>query len=484
MRLATRPLAVRTRLTLWYTSVLLAILVLISVLSYAMLRYGLMQDVDASLLMVAQVVRDTGGAPPGPAPGAGPETAVREILGPEFYDKFFRLVDPQGRGAVGSTHVQDRPIPLSEKARRNAARGAPTFETLQLSARERVRLLTMPVMREGQLVQLVQVGISLQRARQTLARYLETLFALIPLGLGLAVAGGAVIARAALGPVGEMSRSARRITAEDLSERVASRGTGDELDHLADTLNAMLARLEGAFAQMRRFAADAAHELRTPLTALKGGIEVALRAERPAAEYRRVLQSSLEEVERLIRLAEDLLLLSRASAGVEGARKPVDLEPLVLDVLDVGTQLAPGTGVAVRLTGSAPAAVRGDAGELRRAILNLVENAVKYTGEGGRVEVSLACSDGWAVIVVQDTGPGIDPADAERIFQPFVRLDVARARATGGAGLGLSIARSIVLDHGGTLTVESAPGAGSRFTIRLPLVPPRRVARVDPALGA
>lgn len=464
-----RPLAVRTRLTLWYTSVLLAILVVISVLSYAMLRYSLMQDVDASLLIVAQVVRDIGGAPAERTPGTGPEAAVREILGPEFYDKFFRLVDPQGHGAVGSTHVRDRPIPLSEPARRNAARGAPTFETLQLGAREPVRLLTMPIMRDGQLVQLVQVGISLHRARQTLARYLETLLALIPLGLGLAIAGGAVIARAALGPVGEMSRSARRITAEDLSERVPTRGTSDELDHLAGTLNAMLARLEGAFGQMRRFAADVAHELRTPLTALKGGIEVALRAERPAEEYRRVLQSSLEEVERLIRLAEDLLLLSRTSAGVDGARKPVDLEPVVLDVLDVGTQLAHGTGVAVRLTASAPAIVRGDAGDLYRAILNLVENAVKYTGEGGHVDVSLASTEGWAVLAVQDTGPGIDPADAERVFQPFVRLDRARARATGGAGLGLSIARSIVLAHGGTLSLDSAPGAGSRFTVRLPL---------------
>jgi heavy metal sensor kinase len=349
----------------------------------------------------------------------------------------------------------------------------PTFETVQLGTREPVRLLTMPIVRDGQVAQLVQVGISLHRSRRTLTRYLETLLTLIPLGLGLAIVGGAGIARAALGPVGEMSRGARRITAEDLSGRIATRGTGDELDHLADTLNAMLARLEDAFGQMRRFAADAAHELRTPLTALKGGIEVALRADRSAGEYRRVLQSSLEEVERLIRHAEDLLLVSRISAGVDGGRKPVGLEPLVLEVLDVGTQLAHATGVTVRLTGSVPAVVGGDAGDLRRALLNLVENAVKYTPEGGRVEVSLATEDGWAAVTVQDTGPGIEPDDVERVFQPFVRLDAARARTTGGAGLGLSIARSIVLGHGGSLGLESSPGAGSRFTIRLPLAPAR-----------
>ena len=138
---------------------------------------------------------------------------------------------------------------------------------------------------------------------------------LIPLGVGLAALGGALIARAALRPVDRMTRTARRITAEDLSRRVERPGTGDEMARLAETLNGMLARLEESFAQTRRFAADAAHELRTPLAALRGGIEVTLRAARSPEEYRRVLASSLEEVERLIRLAEDLLLLSRSTAG-------------------------------------------------------------------------------------------------------------------------------------------------------------------------
>jgi len=182
-----------------------------------------------------------------------------------------------------------------------------------------------------------------------------------------------------------------------------------------------------------------------------------------------VLRSSLEEVERLVRLAEDLLLFSRSSAGFVAPRTPVDLEPLVLEVLDVAAQLAQGTGVAVRLNEIEAATVLGDATSLQRALLNLVENAVKYTPTGGKVELSLRREDSSAALVVQDTGLGIDPADAERIFQPFVRLDAARARDTGGAGLGLSIARSIVLAHGGMLSLESAPNAGSRFTIRLPL---------------
>jgi heavy metal sensor kinase len=278
-----------------------------------------------------------------------------------------------------------------------------------------------------------------------------------------------MIARTAFRPVDEMASAARRISAEDLHQRIALRGTRDELDRLAETLNGMLARLDEAFTQMRRFAADAAHELRTPLTALKGGMEVARRASRSPEEYRQVLDSSLEEVDRLIRVAEDLLLLSRSAAGGETPRAPVDLEPLLLDGLEVGTRLAQGSGVHVQLGAVVPATVRADAGALARAIRNLVENAIKYTPAGGKVELSLRTADGHALLAVQDTGIGIAPADAGRIFEPFVRLDAARARETGGTGLGLAIARSIVIAHGGTLMLESEAGAGSRFTIRLPL---------------
>jgi signal transduction histidine kinase len=158
----------------------------------------------------------------------------------------------------------------------------------------------------------------------------------------------------------------------------------------------------------------------------------------------------------------------------------MELEPVVLDVLDLGTQLAQGTGVKLRLADCTPAAVVGNGADLRRALLNLVENGLKYTPAGGTVELGLGPADGWAALVVRDTGPGIPPADAERIFQPFVRLDGARTRASAGSGLGLSIARSIVLAHDGTITVDSLPDHGSRFVIRLPLVeespPPGRGA--------
>ena len=224
----------------------------------------------------------------------------------------------------------------------------------------------------------------------------------MPLGLGLAMVGGALVARRALAPVGLMSRTARRITAEDLAERIPARGVGDELDHLAETLNAMLARLEAAFAEVRRFAADAAHELRTPLTALRGELEVGLRANRSPAEYRQVLESTLESAERLVRLAEDLLALSRATAGGVARSGPVDVEALVMGALDAGARLAQGRGVTVRLGAMAPAVVQGDLAALERALLNLVDNADPLHAvrrEGGDL-------DGADGRLGRDRGPG------------------------------------------------------------------------------
>jgi len=464
-----RPLSIRARLTIWYAGALLAILAVVSVLSYAVLRWSLLQQVDASLVTVAQIVRETDERGAG---GSEVERAIRELLGPGFADQFFQFLDPEGRSRFRSGPPPAAPLPLSREARVNAARGLRTFETLEDPQGGPIRLLTVPVQRSGRSVEIIQVSAPLARTREALARYLTTLLALVPVAVSLAAAGGAVIAGRALRPVREMSRSARQITAEDLGRRLERRGADDEIDHLADTLNTMLGGLEAAFAQARRFSADAAHELRTPLTALKGELEVALRAARSPEEYRRVLHSNLEEVEHLIRLVEDLLLFSRSAAALGPPRERVELEPLVLEVLEAGARRAQGVGVTVRADALEPAVVLGEAGALRRALGNLVDNAVKYTPAGGKVELSLLVAEGQARIVVRDTGIGIDPADAARIFDPFVRLDAARGRDASGAGLGLALVRAIVLAHGGTITVDSTPEAGSRFTVSLPLAPP------------
>jgi two-component system, OmpR family, sensor kinase len=182
-----------------------------------------------------------------------------------------------------------------------------------------------------------------------------------------------------------------------------------------------------------------------------------------------VLRSSLEEVEQLIALAENLLLLSRLRMTAELPRHAIELETLLMEAVDTGVRLADGRGVIVRLGPVEPVTVRGDHATLRRALVNLVENAIKYTKAGGTVELSLERRGTHAVVAVSDTGVGMNPADAERIFEPFVRVDEARGSEVGGAGLGLAIVHSIVLAHDGSLSVQTAPGIGSTFAIRLPL---------------
>ncbi len=442
------PLSIHTRLALWYTSVLLISLVIVGAFSYSLLARALAEDVDRQLLGLAKILR-----------GAVATRHPADLeLDAEFHDQLFQVVDGQGTVTYRSPRLKGRTLPPA---------GATHFETVQLG-NEPARLATLPVTDEPEPSAFVQVAVSLTHTRRALAHYLETFVVLIPLALGLAAVSGALMARKALAPVDAISREARRIRAEDLSRRLRLRGTGDELDRLTETLNEMLARLEGAFAEMRRFSADAAHELRTPLTALKGGLEVALRAERSADAYRDVLAASLTEVDRLIRLAEDLLLVARSGAEAATARAPIELDQLALEVVDVGARLARPRGISVRIDIDEPVQVLGDASALRRATLNLVENAVKYTPAGGRVELTVGRENHAGILSVLDTGPGIPLEARARVFEPFVRLDADRGRETGGAGLGLSIARSIVTAHGGVLTLESPAAGGARFIIRLP----------------
>jgi heavy metal sensor kinase len=263
-----------------------------------------------------------------------------------------------------------------------------------------------------------------------------------------------------------MVGTARRISAEDLSQRLHGANVDDELGRLASVLNEMLDRLERSFTMVRQFSADAAHELRTPLTILKGEIEVALRGTPSPEEYRRILSSCLEEVDRLTALVEDLLLLARADAGGVPLGDTVNLTGVIADATAALHPLAERARVTLRVNPAAPATVRGNDAMLFRALFNLTENAIKYCSDGGEVTTELTQHNGHVLITVRDTGPGIAAADLARVFDRFYRGDPARTR--GGAGLGLALTKSIVELHGGRISVESEPGTGSAFRITLP----------------
>jgi heavy metal sensor kinase len=319
----------------------------------------------------------------------------------------------------------------------------------------------------------IQVAAPLHDLQEGLREAAWVLLPLFPLMLLLAALGGYWLAKRALAPVDEITRTARSLSVENLSARLAVPRTNDELERLSTTLNEMLERLDAAFRRISRFTADASHELRTPLAVMRTTAEVALRAPaRDASETRAALEQIVAEVERTTHLTENLLLLAKADSGAAGLqRQDVDLAATVGEACAQAEVLArvKGLELAAKLPELERLYVAGDAQALRRLFLILLDNAVKYTPAGGRVEVVLREHGDDAVGEVHDNGIGIAPHDLPHVFDRFYRADRARSRELGGAGLGLSIARWIVESHGGAIVAASELERGSRFEVRLPL---------------
>ncbi len=306
--------------------------------------------------------------------------------------------------------------------------------------------------------------------RQTLWTLAVIMATAIPCAVGVAIVGGYLLAGRVLAPVGAMADTARRITAESLDARLPVANSADEFGRLAGVFNETLSRLDAAFEQLRRFTADASHELGTPLTAIRSVGEVALQRSLTTEGYREVIGSMLEEVDRLARLVENLLLLTRAEAGrIPLSRAIVDLRELVASVSDGLRVLAEEKNQELIVELSGPVAVHCDATVLRQGITNLLHNAIKYTPPKGVIRVAATSNaSGDAVIEVQDSGPGIPAVDQQRVFERFYRVDQARSRDTGGTGLGLAIARWTVEASGGRIELESMAGQGALFRVVLP----------------
>lgn len=294
-------------------------------------------------------------------------------------------------------------------------------------------------------------------------------FIALPVILSLAGFAGYHLARRSLAPLEEIASRAEQITAENLHARLPVQNPGDEVGHLVRVFNNVLARLEEAFERLRRFTSDASHELRTPLAAIRTVGEVGLQKSKTTADYEDTIGSMLEEVNRLTRLVENLLSISRAEAGHLqlglAIISPIDVVKEVAALLDV---LVEEKSLELVVSGDQELKVRADRLLLRQAITNVLHNAVKYTPEGGRISVDVKSSLGRSVIRIADTGPGIPAEHKDRVFDRFYRLDSARARDTGGAGLGLSIAKWAIQVQGGDIEVEDSVD-GAAFCIHFPI---------------
>ncbi len=462
----------RVRLTLWYGTALALVLIIFSVVLYAITARSLRDTVDESLEDTAMTaVRSL------EERGFLPLINEEELLSqfPELtrIDKFFQIFSPSGTITIRSPNIKQHEVPLSRTALDAAFAGQKIFESAKYPKEPPLRLISVPIMYRGNLLYIVQVGTSMESVGETLQRFLVLLVVAIPIALAVSLAGGWFLAGRALRPVDKITLAAQRIAAGDLSQRLSIPAAHDEIGRLAATFNNMIGRLDTSFRQIRQFTSDASHELRTPLTVMKGETDLVLRRPRLLDDYKLVLESNLEEIDRMTRIVDELLFLSRADMGeVRVESLPVAMESLVQDIHRQAKLLAQDRNIDVLLGTVMPVVVQGDDLRLRELLLNLVENAMKYSHPGGKVEISLLNDGREARLSVTDQGIGIAPADHKKIFQRFFRTDVARGHTKKGTGLGLAICAWIAELHKGRVEVKSDLGQGSAFTVVLPLAHP------------
>jgi two-component system OmpR family sensor kinase len=472
-------MSIRLRLALCYGALFAVILPLMTVLSYAIHARGQYDDLDRTLVASAgHAVAETSVSASGPhlvqgrgsleivlrlyradgvlqesTPGTGtlpsvdPRAILRAPAGPA-YDALVQLV-PSFTGAS--------PASLG---------GA--FGLLTTPA-QRWRVYVLPIHSAGTSVGYIEALTPLGRLDASIQTFRIMLPMLGLASLVVALLGSWAIAGNALRPIARMTRTAQTITlSRDLSRRIETPAHRDELARLATIFNEMLASIESSYLAQQRFVSDASHELRAPLTAIQGNLELLNRHKAmPETEREEALAEMTRETERLTRLVADLLALARADAGVPLKHRLIDLDEVVLDSFRSARQLA--RGQTLVLDPFEPIQVNGDEDRLTQLLLILIDNALKYTPEGGRVTVGLRLDDVGVELLVRDTGVGIAPADVPHVFERFYRADPGRSRDPGGTGLGLPITQWIVEQHGGTITLESQPGHGTLVSVLLPL---------------
>ena len=462
-------LTLRSRLTLVYAALFGALLAALAVVSYRALAYQLDADVTANLAELTSGLHGYLRFPEGrptvvfdvndPDQAAFVEEATRyhaifDAASGEIVEQSEAL-GPLGLQftAAEVRQFRDRPVPLDLHT---------DYGRIRLSN----SVVTGPDGRRY----LLQVGVSLASMDQVLKRFLLLLMFIVPAGLAVTVVVGRWMAGIALTPLSRVAEAARQIDIADLRTRLPVRGVHDELDDVARAFNGTLARLEDAVAEMRQFSTALAHEIRTPLAVLRSGIESAM-FEPPGEHTRRRLGEQLEEIDKLNRLIAQILTLARAEAGeIPIAFTEVDLANLAVSIVEQIEPVAAAKRISLLCEPAGALMVRGDPEWLKRMLLNLLDNAIKFTNDGGQVVVTVARRGSMGTLAVRDTGIGIDAGARPHIFERFFRADPARSGSVEGVGLGLSLARWIADRHHGRIDVDSEPRHGSTFTAHIPLI--------------
>ncbi|HEY4485433.1 MAG TPA: heavy metal sensor histidine kinase [Nitrospiria bacterium] len=463
-------MSIRTRLAVWYSVLVLVILSLIAAIRYTSQKELLLGQKDYSLKVVGDILDAS--LPSRPVNREDVQKAASRIVKDypdiEFKGTLIEVYDPARRLIYSSSIGSGERLPVSPETWIRALRGERSLQTLALSPdTAAVRVLTRPVFDRRDLVFLIQVGRSMQDVESSLDTFLLLNFLLIPVTALLVGAGGWLLIRRTLRPLETVVQTAHRIGSGDLHHRIEVPSPSREIQDLMEAFNHMITRLEASFRQTREFSDNVSHELRIPLAILKGQTELSLRRERPSGDYRDVLKSNLEEIDRMEKIVERLLFLSRARRGeIAINRAPVDLNRMLESIQAQFQEAARRKNIALTYQPNGAVSVMGDEVLLREVMLNLLQNAVAHTPEGGEVRLGPSREEREIRISVADTGIGIPEGEIPRLFERFYQVD--KSRSSQGSGLGLSLCQWIVMAHQGRIEVESRPGLGSRFTVCLP----------------
>jgi two-component system, OmpR family, sensor kinase len=453
------------RLTIWYVASMCVVLVVFAGIAYEVVEHRLEAELDRQLridfdIVEAQLDVKEGGALDWPVIGAHGEEGFARLFA------WFEIWSERGE-----LLLRHWPIPENAIHRPLAAPTATSLKFYELNIEQSLpaRIMERPARVRGQGV-IVRVIRDASDTEQTLRKILEVFAFSLPIAASLAALGGYWLARRSLAPVGRMSAEARKITSESLSARLPVANRHDEIGQLATVFNETLARLESSFSELKRFSADASHELRTPLTALRAVGEAALQGREDPKALREAISSMLEEAQRLTELTEALLMLARLEAGASTTMERVNLAEIVLSIRDTMGVLAESRGQTLEARIPEVAVpILGNALLLRHALLNVVHNAIRYSPDDSSIDVELAIHVDRAWVDISDQGPGIAPELQRKVFERFFRVDAARSRDTGGQGLGLAIAKSVIEKHRGAISIVSEPQRGTTFRIELPL---------------
>jgi heavy metal sensor kinase len=456
------------RLVTWYAAVLTIVFVFLGALTLLLLRHYLEANLLDNQTRRARQIADTLVANARNGDEAALGAQVEDLYSPEANDRFIRITRADGTVVYVSGRPKDSGFDPSSVP---ALPATITRDTRKIALPGSSLLVAAQTARASDGTEYrVEVGTSGASSEATLAQVLMMLAIGLPLAVAAAVGGGFLLVRRALLPVERIAGKAEVITQHNLSERLPVVTSGDEIERLSVSLNRMISRLEEAVNGSKQFVADASHELRTPLTVMRGELENLAQDTQLRGDTRESLGSVLEEVERLREIVEGLLALSRLDVGEPPAELArFDLAELAASTAEQMSLLAEDKQLSVVCDLSGEVPVEADRARFKQVVVNLLDNAIKYTPRGGRVGLSVARDGDFAVLDVTDSGIGIPAAALARVFNRFYRVDESRSREQGGAGLGLAIVKSICAAHGAEVEVTSTPGVGSRFRIRQPL---------------